>query len=161
MKELLAGLGARDRFLLALGAVLVTVALLYGVVWKPLGERVAALRVTVAEQAATHEWMQEAAREIRQLRNRQGPARAGQTSLLSLSDRTARQHGLGPAIRRVEPEGADKVRIQLEQAAFDDITAWLENLVAREGVRIEIITVDARDQPGLVNARLTLHSPTP
>ncbi len=159
MKELLAGLGARDRFLLAFGALLVAVALFYGIVWKPLGDRVMALRVSVAEQAETHLWMQEAAREIRELRGQQAPARGARASLLSLTDRTARERGLGPAIRRVEPEGADKVRIQLEQAPFDDMVTWLEQLVARERVRIEIITIDARDQAGLVNARLTLQSP--
>lgn len=160
MKELLAGLGARERFLLLAGAVLVALVLLYGLAWKPLGERVASLRTTVAEQTALHQWMQGAVQEIRQLRGRQQPATGERASLLALADRTAREHGLGAAIRRVEPEGGDKVRIQLEQAPFDDVTGWLEQLVARHGVRIEIITIETRDQqPGMVNARLTLQAP--
>lgn len=160
MKDLLAGLGARERFLLLIGAVLIALVLLYGLLWKPLGDRVASLRATVAEQGALHQWMQATGQEIRQLRGQRRPERAERASLLALADRTARERGLGAAIRRVEPEGADKVRIQLEQAPFDDMVVWLEQLVARHGVRIDIITIDARDQPGLVNARLTLHSPT-
>ncbi len=160
MKELLAGLGARDRFLLLIGAVLITLVLLYVLAWKPLGDRVASLRSTVAEQGLQLQWMQGAAQEIQRLRGQQRPATGERASLLALTDRTARERGLGAAIRRVEPEGSDKVRIQLEQAPFDDMTVWLEQLVARHGVRIEIITIEARDQAGLVNARLTLQSPT-
>ncbi len=158
MKDLLAGLGARDRFLLLAGGVVIAIALLYGLVWKPLGNRVASLRVAVVEQAALHQWMQGTAQEIQQLRGQQRPGTGERASLLSMTDRTARERGLGPAIRRVEPEGGDKVRIQLEQAPFDDMVGWLELLVARHGVRIELISIDARDQ-GLVNARLTLQSP--
>lgn len=159
MKDLLAGLGARDRFLLLAGGVVIAIALLYGLVWKPLGDRVASLRVAVVDQAALLQWMQGTAQDIRQLRGQQRPGAGERASLLSLTDRTARERGLGAAIRRVEPEGGDKVRIQLEQAPFDDMVGWLELLISRHGVRIEIISIDARDQAGLVNARLTLQSP--
>jgi general secretion pathway protein M len=159
MKDLLAGLGARERFLLLAGGIVIAVVLLYGLVWKPLGDRVASLRVTVAEQGALHQWMQASAQEIRQLRGQQRPVAGERASLLSLTDRTARERGLGTAIRRVEPEGSDKVRIQLEQVPFDDMAGWLEHLVSRHDVRIELITIDAREQSGLVNARLTLESP--
>ncbi len=160
MKALLAGLGARERFLLMAGVALITLVLLYGLVWKPLGDRVSSLRATVIEQTALHQWMQTTAGEIRRLRGQQRPPSGERASLLSLADRTAREHGLGAAIRRVEPEGGDKVRIQLEQAPFDDITRWLEQLVARHAVVIEIITIEARDEAGLVNARLTLQGRT-
>lgn len=160
MKALLAGLGARERFLLMAGAVLIALVLLYGLAWKPLGDRVSSLRATVAEQSALQQWMQTTAEDIRRLRGQQRPPAGERASLLSLADRTAREHGLGAAIRRVEPEGGDKVRIQLEQAPFDDMTRWLEQLVARHTVVIEIITIEARDEAGLVNARLTLQGPT-
>lgn len=160
MNSLLAGLGARERFVLVIGLVLVALLLLWALLWKPLGDRIGQMRTTVAEQAGVEQWMQASAREVRQLRGSQTTARADRQSLLALTDRTARERGLGASIRRVEPEGSDKVRIQLEQAPFDDMMTWLEQLVIRHQVRVESVTIDSRDQAGVVNARLTLESPS-
>jgi general secretion pathway protein M len=105
--------------------------------------------------------METSAQEVKRLRGARPGQRAEGQSLLALTDRTAREAGLGPAIRRVEPEGNDRVRIVLEQAGFDDMTAWLEQLVSRSQVRIDNVTVDKRPEPGLVNARLVLQASAP
>jgi len=159
MRQYLAGLGVRERFLLIGGGVVLIVALLYALAWKPLGDRVERLRVTVSEQAALHQWMQSAAAEVQRLRAGRSGQRTERQSLLSLTDRTAREGGLAPAIRRVEPEGTDRVRIVLEQAGFDDMVNWLELLVSRHQVVVDSATVEARPEPGQVNARLVLQAP--
>jgi general secretion pathway protein M len=160
MNRFLAGLGARERFLLIAAGVLLVLFLLYLLAWKPLQQRTERLRVTVHEQQALEQWMTAAAQEARRLRAVQ-PAtqRAERQSLLALTDRTAREAGLGPAIRRVEPEGSDRARIVLEQVAFDDLATWLEQLVVRHQIVIDSVTVDNRNEPGLVNARLVLQAP--
>jgi general secretion pathway protein M len=159
MKQFLAGLGTRERYLLIAGGGLLLVLLLYALAWRPFSGRVEQLRDTVQEQRALEQWMEGAAAEVRQLRGTQGANRAAGQSLLSLADRTARQNGLGPAIKRVEPEGTDKVRLQLEQAPFDDLMTWIETLVSQYHARIDTVTVEARDQPGVVNARVILQAP--
>lgn len=159
MKQLLANLGARERLLLILGTALVIVLLLYVTVLKPLSDRNAQLRTAIAEQSDLYLWMQETGAEIRRLRGGQTVTRDARQSLLALTDRTARERGLGGAIRRVEPEGSSKVRMQLERAPFDDMVSWLEFLTASHGVRIETITIESRDETGLVNARLTIETP--
>lgn len=161
MNQFLAGLGARERFLLAAGATVLALALLYALAWHPLAQRVDRLRVTVIEQIALQQWMQAASQEVRRLRASQSGQRTERQSLLALTDRTAREAGLGPAIRRVEPEGTDRVRIVLEQAGFDEMVSWLELLVSRFLVRVDSVTVDARNEPGLVNARLVLQASAP
>ena len=159
MKNFLAGLGARERLLLIAGGGLLALILLYGLAWRPLTEHVGQLRATVTEQQALETWMQGAVDEVKRLRGTQGANRAERQSLLSLADRTARQSGIGPAVRRVEPEGTDKVRLQLEQAPFDDMMAWIESLVSQYHVHIDTVTVESRDQPGVVNARIILQAP--
>lgn len=157
MNQWLANLGAQERFLVIGAGVLVVLAIFYGGVWRPLSERVESLHEAVAEQRELRLWMKEAAREADRLRGTTGAATgAGGGSLLSIADRTAKQAGLGNAVRRVEPEGPGKVRIRLEQAAFDDLTSWLERLARESGVRVESITVNSGQRPGLVDARLTL-----
>ncbi|MDR2877032.1 MAG: type II secretion system protein M [Chromatiales bacterium] len=161
MKRYLAGLGQNERLLLALGGAILVLAVLSFGVWLPLDTRVDRMRTTIGDQRALLQWMQTSAQEVRRLRQTQPRQPAEHQSLLALSDRAAREAGLGPAIRRVEPEGNDRVRIVLEQAGFDDMTNWLEQLVNRSQIRIDNVTVDNRPEPGLVNARLLLQAPAP
>ena len=160
MNKFLANLTPRERRWLLGGAGLLLVLLAYSLAWVPLSREVARLEEIVGEQRALLAWMEQAAEEAQRLRGLSSVAKRqrGHQSLLALSDQTARQAGLGGAIKRVEPEGQDKVRIRLEGAAFDDLVAWLEKLQIGHGVRIVSITVDRRDQPGLVDARLTLQA---
>lgn len=161
MNQFLSGLGARERVLLIAGGIVLLLMLLYALAWRPMAERADRLRVTVNEQVMLHQWMQSAAAEVQRLRSARTASGTERQSLLSLADSTARQAGLGPAIRRVEPEGADRVRIVLEQAGFDDMVSWLELLVSRHRVALDTVTVDSRPEPGLVNARLVLQAAAP
>jgi general secretion pathway protein M len=161
MKQFIANLGRRDRILLAAGAGGALLVLIFLIAWHPFSRHVDRLRDNVIAQRETRAWMQQAAVEVKQLRG-SAPARQGAgQSLLASADSTARQHGLAAAMKRVEPDGADKVRIRLEQAGFDDMTRWLELLVREHGVRIESITIDGRNQSGTVDARLTLQAGAP
>lgn len=158
MKEFIANLSRRDRVLLAAGGGGTLLVLLFLIAWYPFARHVDRLRDNVAAQRDTLAWMQQAAVEVKRLRG-SAPARKGAgQSLLAAADSTARQHGLAAAMKRVEPDGTDKVRIRLEQAGFDDMTRWLELLVREYGVRIESITIDGRNQTGTVDARLTLQA---
>ena len=158
MKQWLARLDPRERHLVLGGGALALALLIYLLGWLPFSREVTRLREVVKEQRALAAWMEQAAREAQRLRGLQGgaAARRGSRSLLSLTDQTARQAGLGGAIKRVEPEGQDKVRIRLEGVAFDDLIRWLEKLPLDHGVRIQDIAIDRRDTPGEVDARLTL-----
>lgn len=161
MKQFIANLSDRERVLLAAGGGGALLMLLFLIAWLPFSRHVDHLRDNVIAQRELRSWMQQTATEVKQLRG-SAPARKGAgQSLLAAVDSTARQHGLAAAMKRVEPEGTDKVRIRLEQAGFDDMTRWLELLVREYGVHIESITVDGRNQSGVVDARLTLQAGAP
>lgn len=161
MKRLIANLSNRERVLLAVGGAGLAIVLLFLIAWLPFSRHVDRLHDTVAEQRELRLWMTRAAEEVKQLRGAAPTRKTMGQSLLSVADSAARQHGLAAAMKRVEPEGADKVRIRLEQAGFDDMTRWLELLAREHGVRIESITIDGRGQTGIVDARLTLQASTP
>jgi general secretion pathway protein M len=76
--------------------------------------------------------------------------------LLTLVDRTVKQAGLSEALKRVEPDGESKVKVRLENAVFDATVGWLESMQQRYSIRVESISIDAQDNPGTVNIRLTL-----
>jgi len=157
MKDFIAQLSERERLLLLFGGLLLFIVLVYGLAWRPFDARFERLQQQVQEQQSLRIWMQASALTVKQLRSTTG-SRSGssQRSLLSVVDQTIRQSGLSQALKRVEPDGADKVKVRLEQAGFDAMVAWLENLQNRNGVMVQAVTVDRHDSVGVVNVRLTL-----
>lgn len=162
MKAWWARLQANERRIMIAGAVVLALVVPYFGVWLPLQDDIAALEEQVREQQAVKRWMQQAAAEVKQL-SASGSAPAERPrdgrSLLAVVDQTAKRSGLGPGLRRLEPEGRAAVRVWLEQVAFDDMAAWLTGLEQQNGLVVDTITIDRQDLPGQVNARITLAAP--
>jgi len=156
MNDFIARLNERERLLLLLAGGLVLLLLIYVLAWRPLDQNLESMGRLVSQQQADLEWMQVSAMKVKQLRSQNTVKRGRQQSLLSLVDQTVRRSGLAQALKRVEPEGADKVTVRLEQAGFDAVVGWLENLQQTNGVMIQTISVDRQERDGMVNARLTL-----
>jgi general secretion pathway protein M len=156
MKAWFMGLEVNERRMLLGGGGLLLVMFLYIGIWEPLHNKVESLRVSTAEQQSLLAWMRSAAKEVKQLRGRGGqhakPASGG--SLLSLVDRTAKSGRLGGALKRVQPDGDQKVRVWLEAAKFDDVVRWLTALETRHGVQVESSVFQALDTSGRVDGRL-------
>lgn len=157
MKAWWENLGARERGLIVVGTVLVMMLLSYVLAWEPLRNSDRRLRQNVAERRADLAWMRQAAEEIKRLGGA-GAARpvADNRSLLTLVDQTARAAGLGAALKRVAPQGDDKLSAQLDGAEFDKLIPWLSALERDQAIAIISLNVDRTDAPALVNARVVL-----
>lgn len=158
MKELWGNLSQRDRRLLVLAGGLLLLFILF-MIWSSLHTKVIRLQSLVHDQKVLDQWMQDSAAQLQRLRGAAGPQTgtvSTDKSLLALVDQTARQAGLGGAIKRVEPEQDNNVRVWFEQVAFDDMVRWLNGLGRSYAVRVDTISVERQDQPGRVNVRLVL-----
>ena len=157
MKAWWESLSTRERALVAGGAAATLALLLYALVWEPFQAGGRRLRQSVAEQRASLAWMRQAAEEIKRLGGA-GAARpvADNRSLLTLVDQTARAAGLGAALKRVAPQGDDKLSAQLDGAEFDKLIPWLSGLERDQAIAIISLNVDRTDAPALVNARIVL-----
>ena len=69
----------------------------------------------------------------------------------------ADRHGLREQLKRVDAEGASAVRVQIEDAPFPALMAWLVEL-QQAGLRAESATLERHANPGTVNARLLLRA---
>jgi general secretion pathway protein M len=153
-------LSVRERWMVGVGAGLVVILLFYALVWHPLQRNLAALQQSVGELRADVTWMRQAAGDIKRLNNaaeanpQDTPVR--DESLLVFVDRTARTAGLGPAVKRVEPQGANQLQIRLEQVSFDQMIRWLGSLQQEHGIALVNAVVDRQTESGRVDARLVL-----
>lgn len=157
MKDYLQQLNERERLMLIVAVPVVTVLLFYALVWRPMAQQVDVLSQRVAKQHTVLLEMRASAQRVEQLRKQGGvnKSRSNQ-SLLALVDRTVRQGGLAKALKRVEPDGSDKVKVRLEKASFDAMVNWLESMQNQYGISVDTISVDAQENSGIVNVRVTL-----
>jgi general secretion pathway protein M len=159
MKQWLEGLEPRERLLYAAAAIVAGLFLVFVLIWKPIHSGYELLGNNVTEQRETLVWMQQSAHKVSQLRGGGGPAKGlGGRSLLAVTDSTARAGGLGPALKRVEPEGSSGVRVWLDGASFDELIKWLGTLSTSHGIDADSVTMERNDAAGRVNARLTLQA---
>lgn len=159
MKAWFSQLQPKDRRTLVIGAVISVFLLSYLLVWQPASEHLQALRQAVKEDRALLQWMQQSAQQVTQLRAVAAPGAvniADGQSLLAVIDQSAKSGNLGGAMKRVEPEGQNTVRVWFEQAHFNDVLLWLDSLQRSYGVRVANIVVERQDTPGLINARVSL-----
>jgi general secretion pathway protein M len=152
------GLQERERHMVAIGSVVVAVMLGWALLWYPLSHARSDLALRVARQHDDLAWMQQALAETRNLHAQGARGRADRQgkSLLALADVSARGAGLTGALKRVEPAGANSVRLNLEIADFDALMSWLDSLARDYGVQVTDFSADKVEGTGLVNARVTL-----
>ncbi|MDH5693265.1 MAG: type II secretion system protein M [Gammaproteobacteria bacterium] len=144
----------REQTLIGTAAVLIGLMMVYSIVWEPVVDNVAHLKVQVKEEQDLVVWMQNAAKEVKQLTRGQGGNRSTQgQSLLAIIDSSAKIAKLEQAVKRVEPDSQNKVRVWLESAVFDDVAKWLAALSSTYGVEIESASIDKEAVSGRVSAR--------
>lgn len=155
-------LAPRERRALSLGALVLGALLGWLLVWEPQVAARDAWRLRVAAAEADLAWMRAVAPRV-QAGGATAPAAGAPDgrSLLARVDASAREAGLGNALLRVEPIAAGQVRVTLEQAGFDGLMRWLETLSSTQGVRVTELSAQRGDGVGLVDARVSLESPSP
>lgn len=152
-----ATLSTRERGVVLAGTGLVLVFLVYIFGWQPFQASNRRLEQTVAERRADLAWMRQAAQEVKAL-NRSSPAGSppDERSLLTVVDQTVREAGMGAALKRVAPQGDDRLSAQLDSVEFDRLLPWLNALEEQHRIALASLTVDRTDTPGLVNARIVV-----
>ena len=159
MKNWWNSVSEREHWLVGGGTVLAAMLLIYALLWQPFHKQLQGLRQAVAAQRQELAWMRQAAVEVKRLSAAESspmPRRGEQQSLLTLVDQTARTAGLGAAIKRIEPQGNDKLRVQFEQVSFDQLIRWLGSMEQEYRVTLVNATVDRQLETGRIDVRLVL-----
>ena len=151
----------RDRRVLIVGAAVAALLLGWAFLWHPLAAARARLESAVFVDRANLAWMHQSELAIVALR---GQGARGQVdrqgkSLLALADVSARGAGLGTALKRVEPAGANSVRVTFDAANFDALIGWADTLARDFGIVPTDLSADKVEGLGLVNARIVLEEP--
>ncbi len=158
MKEWFDMLEVRERLFVLVGALFVAGAIVYYGIWSPLDRGQATLAANVSA-------LQRSLAELKPLKaalgnsgGSQSVIAGGNQSLVVIVDMTLRERGLYSALQRSQPTRDNGIRVEFENAPFDDLILWLGDLGNRYGLQAISGSFSApmQDSQGRVNASLTL-----
>lgn len=152
-------LAPRERQLLRTAAILLGIALGYLAVWAPWQRQLSQLRLNVPLDRVKLETMRQQAQQIAALRAQGSSSGARGGNLLAALEQTAQPYGLRASLTRIEPDGPSGARLNLQNANFNAILVWLNELQNRQGVRVESADFEGQPAPGMVNGRIVLRQP--
>lgn len=160
MKQVLLQLSLRERILLIGGLSVLFMSGLYAFTYLPLIEEQQRLNTAIDAQRQLKIYLQGIGAEAAALQvNTAEATEIADTaqSLIGIIDTGSEQAGIKAAVKRLIPEGPDKVTLWLEQCNSDQLLAWLVKLDKEHAITVQQITV-SREQAnaGLVSGKLLL-----
>lgn len=150
----------RERVMVAVGAAVVVLTLIYLVLWEPFANARAKQFAALADERAFAERLETVGATVQKARAAGvGAIQGREQSLLTLIDQQGKSPELGKPPARLQPEGDTEVKVWFEDVPFDALVRWMATLETRYGVQIAGAEIERRAGAGLVNARLTVTRP--
>jgi general secretion pathway protein M len=157
VKEWFQNLAPREQVLISIGGVLVVIFVIVMLGIQPVLSKASRGRELISEkQALLTELSQVAERIGPQSGAVQSSELGGGQSLVVVVDKTTRERGLGPNLKRNQPDGDSSIRLRFENASFDTLMVWLGQLQNQYGLTITSANIDVATGTGRVNCNLTL-----
>lgn len=153
MKQWFAGLTQREQLSLLIMAVAVSLYLLFVVFLAPLSEardRMALQNRSVVESLQRVDALVSQIMHLRENGN-DSSTRRNLTSLINSSTSSFQLQ-----VNRLQPNSRGEVQVRLENAAFDDLVAWLYQVEYSEGLLILEASITQTGTVGRVNATVRL-----
>jgi general secretion pathway protein M len=157
MTEWYQNITLEERQFVWLGALCVILLLLYLFLVRPLeailGEGMETLRLKQSEftqlsRIASEYTVLGAAKNSNEPKDNR--------SLLAIIDNSGSDIGIKSSIKRLTPEGENKVRVRIEDVEFDKLIKWLAVNSRKHFIHAELFLVKKNDKKGRVNATLLL-----
>lgn len=148
-------LSLRDRTLLIVLGVALAFYLLYQVIWRPLATANANLRLQNAAAAQSLATVTQLAAEYGELKRNSAQNQSQGQNLAQVVDQTVAANNLH--MSRFQPGSNGDVQVRLDNAPFDQVVRWLNQLEATHAVSIKEMAVAPGSGSGLVNVSVRLY----
>jgi len=141
-------LNIREQRLVVVMSALISIFILYGLIWQPMNESIETSKLKIERQQKLLTWVQESAQRYQQAKRNGG--RSSGESLSSIVNRTSRLEKI--TITRMQSQG-DDLQVWIDEISFNQLLSWLEKLASRDGLQVKNIDLSKADQQGVVRVR--------
>ncbi len=154
MKDWFARFDQREQLsLLALAAV-VGLYLLYIMLWNPLAGKREDLLEQNIRVAASLERVDALVSEVMHLRETGAGENRPRRNLTALVNQSTSQAGL--QVSRLQPNSRGEIQVRLENAVFDDLLTWLQDMEHSRGLLVREVSVTGSGAAGRINATVRI-----
>lgn len=154
MKEWFNNLRRQEQILLLVGAAAVALYIVFFWLLGPMSVSIANLQQQNRAAAETLVEVKQLAQEYQQLQG--GTTAARPTgNLTRIVDTTVKNHQL--AMSRFQPSASGDAQVRFENAPFNHVVAWLNELETENGILIKDISITPGTASGLVNVSVRLN----
>ena len=157
MFDFLARYSAREKLIVGLALLVLTVIILHAQVIEPYQLRLSELQDEVEQRRADLNWMRSAVARI--------PATSTASSVVAIDgtlanfiDQAVRRQGLTEQLSQMSPVGADEIRMRFATVDFNRLIAFIAQVNA-SGLEIKDIRISPGDIAGIVDCNLVLVRP--
>ena len=156
IKTRFAELEKRERTALFSLAGFLIVVIFYIAVWSPIQSFVIDSQLDYNRHLKLLGYFKSTESEAKAASGDSSEKTADGRSLLTTVSRMAQSVSVSPS--RMQPEGGDAVSVWFDSVTFSQLMLLLERLESGKGIVVRQISIDRRDQPGLVSARVVLRN---
>lgn len=153
------GLQARERLILIFGGLIVSMILLYALLFQPWHKALSHMETALPGLRANLVWMRQQSVALKSGSVKQSaPKLQGQgQSLLSVVEQTAKRVKISNSIQQMTPAQNDsEVRVVLDGVNFNHWLKWIDDLYKRFGVDVKQVTAERDDdKPNVAEIRVT------
>jgi len=154
MFEFLDRYSAREKLIVGVALLVMTVIMLHAQVIEPYQLRLAELQDEIEQQRADLQWMKSAVARIPATASRSSAVEIDGT-LANFIDQAVRRQGLTEQLSQMSPVGTDEIRMRYAEVDFNRLVGFIAQVNA-SGLEIKDIRISPGDDPGIVDCSLVL-----
>lgn len=154
MAELMARYSGREKLMILIGLLIVSIVALDTLVIAPYQNRVTDLNEAIQQSESDWQWMQSMAHRIPV--NRSLSPQRFQGSLANLISETVKRRNLNQFLDQVTPNGEEQIRVRFNAVPFDQLVRFIAEM-NDNGLRVKDLRINTSDRPAQVDSSLVLH----
>ena len=148
-----------ERSIILYGSFVILISVLYFYIWIPYNKSMDDVQKKITYVQEDINWLKNISMEINQLKSTPATSNGSYSgSLINIIDKSIKKNKLNKNVSLLEKSGSDKVIVQFNNIAFDDLIKILGTIKTRYGILIKNINIQRDDNGKLVNSRIILKS---
>jgi general secretion pathway protein M len=151
---------AREQVMLAIGAMIGTVLIIYVGIIAPLNSTVSDLQAAVKQQQTLVQWLSPRVAVLQRLAGQTGITQPVTTAnLLATIDTRLKQSEFARSVTEISQSDANSVRVSFNAVSFDDLMLWLAQQWQQSRIAVVQIDVQKTKDIGVAKVIVTLGIP--
>jgi type II secretory pathway component PulM len=154
MSDFLAQYSMREKLVVGLALLIITIVGTHALLIEPYQQRVAVLEQEITQRQEDLAWMKSVIVRMPVTSTTTGTEEIS-GSLVNFIDQVVRKQGLSGQLSQMSPIGNDEIRMRYSAIDFNQLVNFIAQVNTR-GLKIKDIRISAADNPGIVDSNIVL-----